>query len=49
MSYRDELKDLAKKIEYAGKDLDNYARAVDSLAEKIRGLEEENARLKAGK
>lgn len=49
MSYRDELRDLAKKIEYASKDLDNYARAVDSLANKIDELERENARLKAGK
>jgi hypothetical protein len=49
MTYRDELRDLAKKIAYSSKDLDNYARAVDNLAEKVRELEDENARLKAGK
>jgi|GEM_PF-3013069 len=49
MNYRDELRDLSQKIAYSSKDLDNYARAIDNLAEKVRQLEEENARLKAGK
>lgn len=49
MSYKDDLRAIAQKIEYAAKDLDNYARTIDNLAERVRELEAENARLKAGK
>ena len=48
-SYRDDLRDLASKLDYMSKDLDNYVRTINNLAEKVKELEEENKRLAAGK
>jgi uncharacterized membrane protein len=49
MSYRDELRNLASKLEDLRTDLHRYAQDLDNMANKIDELEKENARLKAGK
>jgi hypothetical protein len=49
MALRDALRELSRSIEATSNDLHDYSRTLEGLAEKVRELEDENAKLKAGK